>query len=83
MSRLFKILVILLLSFPFMGNDGIRVSGKSVGNGFDILLNRTGHSYSIDNADLSDEFCYNDWNTLEIASGANQVVPVRVHGSES
>ena len=73
MSRLFKILVILLLSFPFMGNDGIRVSGKSVGNGFDILLNHTGHSYSIDNA----------WNTLEIASGANQVVPVRVHGSES
>lgn len=83
MSRLFKILVILLLSFPFMGNDGIRVSGKSVGNGFDILLNHTGHFYSIDNADLSDEFCYNDWNTLEIASGANQVVPVRVHGSGS
>lgn len=83
MSRLFKILVILLLSFPFMGNDGIHVSGKSVGNGFDILLNHTGHSYSIDNADLSDEFCYNDWNTLEIASGANQVVPVRVHGSGS
>ena len=50
MPRLFKILVILLLSFPFMGNDG-------------------------------SEFCYNDWNTLEIASGANQVVPVRVHGS--
>lgn len=81
MSRLFKILVILLLSFPFMGNDGIRVSGKS--SAFDILLNHTGHSYSIDNADLNDEFCYNDWNTLEIASGANQVVPVRVHGSES
>ena len=35
MSRLFKILVILLLSFPFMGNDGSGVSGKSVGNGFD------------------------------------------------
>lgn len=81
MSRLFKILVILLLSFPFMGNDDIRVSGKS--SAFDILLNHTGHSYSIDNADLSDEFCYNDWNTLEIASGANQVVPVRVHGSGS